>query len=245
MDKVCSLKEVITGACLAKPQNCFILEGNTLYGEISRHIFAESKCISICDRMAYGKVLPEILSAEFIAERTKANCELDTSEKEIAIWYSENVVRPLEELISYPAQKIFAICFDGCLSEIWRLFIQGFIEKNTLANKIGIVKVSATTLNVIDVFEVDVRGSYDAFCRVACKRQAEDLSRFEISSEAVEFFLEVNNLESSLLSEYLSDTDFDSARWRFLKNDRMRYIGLYIDDFSKLYYNYKKIVKNA
>lgn len=241
------IDEAIKECCKRYDDVCFVLEGNSLYGDVVNNMSKDSICIPVCDRMIYGKVTSDFNSKRFILNRIKANSFMSYREG----YNSENIVSDilsLQKLLNSKDKTFVLIQWNLMLDNLWRLFVQAYIEKYELAEKVIILNFDNNACVIkADFQNVKIKGSYESFCEVVCKRKRISLKQFGISDETIGFFLDINSDTSRVLRyirNYLVHEDeLGMSYFYYLKDNKINKFGLSDFDFYKLVY--KQMIKDG
>ncbi|MBR5479280.1 MAG: hypothetical protein IKU84_03795 [Clostridia bacterium] len=235
------INEVIDECCRRYDNICFVAEGDTLYGDIINNMSKDSVCIPIWDRMIYGKVSPSFNSRSSIINRINANSFVDYG----GMYNSAGIVSDIlafQKLSKAKSKTIILIQWGLLLDDLWRLFMQAYIEKYKLAEKVLILKFNHVDCTAKTDFQsVRIQGSYKAFCEVICKRNRTSLEQFGIDDETVDFFLDINS-HTSKVAKYIREKLIDeenlsSSYLNYLKDNKINKFGLTEADFYKLVYD--------
>lgn len=236
-----SIDEMIKECCKRYDNICFVSEGTTLYGDIIRNMPTESVGISIWDRMIYGKVLSSFNTKAFILGRIMANSFMNYGEEYNAAGIVSDILS-LQKLSKVKNKTIVLVQWDLFLDDLWRLFVQAYIEKYKLADKVLILKFNHVNCMVKTDFQyTEIEGSYAAFCEVVCKRKRASLQQFGITDATVDFFLDINSNASGVCSylrnNLLCEKNLSLSYFNYLKDDKVNGFGLTESDFYKLLYD--------
>ena len=235
------INEAIKECCKRFDNICFVLEGNALYGSIVNNMSKTDICIPICDRMIYGKATPSFNSKRFILNRIKANSFMNYGEG----YSSSNLVSDilsLQKLLEIKDKTIILIQWNLLLDDLWRLFVQAYIERYKLTEKVIILNFNNSDCTIETDFQnVKIKGSYEAFCNVVCKRKRMSLEQFGITNETTDFFLDINSNSSKVLryvrANLVHKEDLKMSYFNYLKDNKINKFGLSDFDFYKLVYN--------
>ncbi len=235
------IHEMVKECCKRYDDICFVLEGNALYGDVIHSMSKDAMCIPVCDRMIYGKVTPSFGSKKFIINRIKANSFMHYGER----YNSENIISDilsLQKLSEVKDKTIILIQWNFSLDDFWRLFIQAYIEKYKLAETVIILNFNNSDYTIKTDFQnVEIKGSYEAFCDVVCKRKEISLESFKINDETIEFFMDINSTKGKVI-RYIRENLIDEEKlnlsyFNYLKDRKVKKFGLTDFDFYKLVYD--------
>lgn len=235
-----SIQRAIKECCERYNDVCYVLEGDSLYGDVIRNMTNDSMCVTICDRMIHGKVMPEFRTYKFVLNRIKANSFINYK-----VGYNgENIVSDIismENMIRQRNKKFVLIQWDFLLDDLWRLFAQALLEKNNLTKEIILLKFySEKDIIKTDFEPVNIKGSYEAFKDTICKHRKKPLKDYGISEETIDFFIDIKLKKSKVLryirKNIIDENNLSMSYLNYLKDDNINKFGLSDFDFYKLMY---------
>lgn len=242
-----SLSDAIKYCCNNYTDICFILEGNSLYGDVLKTMNKNSMCITICDRMIYGKTTTLFRSHKFILNRIKANSFINHPMHLIGADIISDVLS-LEKLLNLRNKKFVLIQSSFLLDDIWRLFIQAYLEKNNLATEIMFIKYNTLHKTGTTLYAINISTSLNGFKNAICLCKKISLSNFDIPSKALAVYHDINSPNSYILAyivtNHINENDLQASYFNYLKDAKTNMLGLTDFDFYKLIYDKLKIQNN-
>ncbi len=247
MNFVFPIECAVRACCEKYGDVCFVLEGNSLYTSVIKNMSHGSECISICDRMIYGKVSRNAYSYNFIRNRIKANLFMDFKEE----YNGANIVNDivsLQKLKAAKGKKYILIQWGTPIDDIWRIFVQGLLGKNKMTNEIVLLKICDDGCIIKSEFEsLNISGAYDAFKNVVCRRKKTTPNNYGISEETMDFLIDINSKDSKILKyireNIIDENDLAASYLKFCADDKINKFGLSEFDFYKLMYD--KMIKDG
>lgn len=216
---------------------CFILEGDALYGDVGHQKSKDTECVCIRDRMIFGKVVPNITSSRFILNRKKANRIGNINCVDII----EDILS-IEKLTHLNAKTYILFQWEGMLDYIWRLFVQGFLEKKKGVEQIIVLKYCPDSNTIKNDFEsISIKGSYNAFVDIVCKHKKISAENYGITPETIDLLIDVNNKKSKIsdyiMSNFIDENDLKNSCIKIRSCSKFYKYGLSEDDWVRLIYN--------
>lgn len=215
---------------------CFILEGDAFNGDVIHKKSKDTECVCIRDRMTFGKVVPNITSYRFILNRIKAN--------RIGNINCVNVIEDIlsiEKLTHLNAKTYILFQWEGMLDDIWRLFVQGFLEKKKGVGQIIVLKYCPDSNTVKTDFEsISIKGSYNAFVDIVCKHKKISAENYGITPKTIDLLIDINSRKSKIsdyiMSDFIDENDLKNSCKKIQGVSKFYKYGLLEEDLFRLTY---------
>ena len=250
-----TLRKTINKIIKENPYATFLVNGDTIRGDILSYKCPNSaRFIFVRDGMVVGTAAPDILSKEFIVLRA-AVCNNPYYKPYTVEEYETDFASELKKLSAIKHSEIVLVQSDCYVSQIWQLTMQAYIEQNGIASRVKRICFydnCKADFYVSHIDEISVEGAHAAYCQLVCRHKTTDLSKFLISEEAVNCYLDINS-PTGQLREYICNTssrfeNYYSAYGNFLSNyekwglDHSEFLWIATQTLSQ-FPKYAKVIK--